>query len=165
MNSIAEHLDDACLLNQNSGHSELAAVCSLAVTHGIYGIVTPLYHVPAASELLAGSEVNLASVISFPYGFDDIHSKVTAITSAIRAGAEAIDFVVNISALFDKDLEYLEEEMHAIGELSVISKAIIELSLLSPAQVKLVCEIIEDSNIDCVKTCTGKLSNSFWSSR
>jgi deoxyribose-phosphate aldolase len=154
---ITNTLEDACLLSQTVTAESVVVASQLAVTHGIKAVGTFLADTGLASDVVADSKVEVYSVVSFPYGGDNIESKVAAVANAIREGADAVDFVINIGALIGGNYSYLEDEFFHIGQLPITTKAIVELSLLSPGSLRTVCEILENSPVDYIKTCTGKL--------
>lgn len=156
---VAPKLEDACLLSQTADSEDTIAVCNLAAKYNIGGVVCSLSDVPPCKELLTDTPVKVIAVVSFPYGFDNIKTKVAGAANAIYEGAHAVDFVINIGALMDSNFQYLKDEFFELGQLPIETRAIIELSVLSPTNLKLVCELLEQSPIDYIKTCTGKVSD------
>lgn len=156
--TVAKRLEDACLLTQTADSDDTVAVCALAAKYEIGSVVCSLSDVATCAEFLSETEVEVCGVVSFPYGFDNIAAKIAGVANAIKEGAHSVDFVVNIGALMDNNVGYLQEEFFQLGQLPIKTKAIIEISLLSPSHIKLVCELLEKSPVEYIKTCTGKLS-------
>lgn len=156
---VTPRLEDACLLSQTADAEDTVAVCNLAAKYNIGAVVCSLSDVPPCKELLQNTHVKVVAVVSFPYGFDNTKTKVAAVANAIYEGADAVDFVINLGSLMDSNFQYLREEFFEIGQLPIDTRAIIELSLLNPTNLKMVCEILETSHVSYVKTCTGKVSD------
>src|SRR3954465_3501020 len=77
--------DDVRRLCREAAHYHFAAVC-----------VLPCYVRLAAKEL-RGTDVKVATVVSFPFGADTTAVKAAAVRDAIVGGASELDVVMNIS--------------------------------------------------------------------
>jgi deoxyribose-phosphate aldolase len=67
--------------------------------------------------------------------------------------------VINVGALKDRNLAFVEEEIHALADAchssTAILKVIIECALLTDDEKKLACELSAKAGADFVKTSTG----------
>ena len=72
-------------------------------------------------------------------------------------GADEIDMVINISALKNKDYEYVKEEIEEIRDAidGKTLKVIVETSLLTDKELIKLIEICNDTFVNYIKTCTG----------
>jgi deoxyribose-phosphate aldolase len=70
-----------------------------------------------------------------------------------------LDMVINIAALKQRDTIYLKEEIGYFVEVchkyKAVSKLIIESGLLSVDELKYICDICNEFELDFVKTSTG----------
>ncbi|MDQ8205593.1 deoxyribose-phosphate aldolase [Pelagicoccus sp. SDUM812003] len=117
------------------------------------------YHVPMASELLAGSDVGVCAVAGFPHGNSHTRIKVLETELAIDEGATEIDTVVNNGKVLGGDWDYVRSELRAINEACVgkgaILKVIFENDFLREEQIVRLCEICTELQVAFVKTSTG----------
>lgn len=104
-------------------------------------------------------EVNLCTVISFPFGYDSADAKVKACMSAIDQGANELDLVVNISKVKSGSWNYILSEFHAVNDAvhskGKIVKWIFENSFMENDEIVRLCEICNKTGADFAKTSTG----------
>ncbi len=108
-------------------------------------------------------KVKISIVIDFPSGASHIESKIKAVEQAIAHGADEIEFVANIWSWLRGSKDYFVNEVRALSriarEVGVVSKVIIESSLLTPLQLEEVLKTIagigEDDRPHYVKMNTG----------
>jgi deoxyribose-phosphate aldolase len=76
---------------------------------------------------------------------------------AVTNGADEIDMVINVGMLKAKEYDYVRNEINEIKEAcdGRILKVIIETCLLTDEEKVKMCEIVNDSNADFIKTSTG----------
>ncbi|WP_392566227.1 deoxyribose-phosphate aldolase [Utexia brackfieldae] len=148
---------DHTLLKMDATEAEIIKICQEAIEHHFYSVCVNSGYVPLVAKTLAGSEVKTCSVIGFPLGASLTSVKVFETQAAIAAGANEIDMVINVGWLKSGDISAFIDDIRqvkmATGE--VILKVILETCLLSQAQIKQVCEICQQLNVDFVKTSTG----------
>jgi deoxyribose-phosphate aldolase len=115
--------------------------------------------VAAATKLVAGSPVVVASVIGFPHGASPAAVKALESRHAIAAGARELDMVVNVGALKSGDEKTVRDDIAAVVAEAkphgVLVKVILETCYLSPAEIALGCRLAETAGADFVKTSTG----------
>jgi deoxyribose-phosphate aldolase len=115
--------------------------------------------VAAAAKALAGSTVNVCTVIGFPHGSATSATKVFETNDAIANGATEIDMVLNISALLSGDFAYVERDIRGVVEAAhskgASVKVIFETAYLNDEQIIKACELTEAAGADYVKTSTG----------
>jgi deoxyribose-phosphate aldolase len=114
-------------------------------------------YVPDGLQLLRGTEVHVMAGISFPRGQVSPELKQFEIENALAQGAQEIDMVLNLYAIKLGDYTTIEREIRMLRELTRTrtSKAILETSLLTDAEIKAVCVIASEIGIDFVKSSTG----------
>lgn len=146
--------DDVRRLCREAAHYHFAAAC-----------VLPCYVRLAAREL-RGTDVKVATVVSFPFGADTTAVKAAAVRDAIVGGASELDVVMNISKFLSGEFAYVAEELASLnGEVSAVAmnnglndavlKVIVETAYLSDKMKRLAVQIVASSGADFVKTSTG----------
>lgn len=119
--------------------------------------VKPCY-TSLAAEILKGSGVMVNPVICFPLGYDSTETKVFATRQAIDDGAEEIDMVLNLGALFGGDYQFVQDDIAAVVEAAQgrIVKVILETGYYQEMDlVAKACQLIEAAGGHFVKTSSG----------
>ncbi len=157
---------DHTLLRANATRTEIEQLCEEARQfHFATVVVFPCY-VPLASTLLKSHDVKVCTVVSFPFGGDTTITKVRAAENAVGAGADEVEFVINIGAMLSGNFRWVRDEIAAVvravrmksvnvGKGLVLVKVIMETSYFDKKLKKLACRMIEDGAADFVKTSTG----------
>lgn len=153
LNKYIDHTN----LKQDMSEQDLIKLVNEAKEYDFFSICINPCWVKQASELLAGSNTNVCSVIGFPLGANTTNFKVLEAKEAIENGASEIDMVINVSKLKDKDCEYVYNEIKKIKEAigDNVLKVIIEACLLTEEEKTIACQIIMKAGADFVKTSTG----------
>jgi len=152
-------LIDHTLLKPEATPQQIAQLCAEAREHRFAAVcVNPVY-VPLAADLLAGSEIEVATVVGFPLGATPTAVKVFETLQAIQGGATEIDMVLPIGLLkagrYDKvaqDINAVAQAAHAAG---AIVKVILETALLTDEEKIAACLLSKHAGADFVKTSTG----------
>jgi deoxyribose-phosphate aldolase len=115
------------------------------------------YFVSEASKELAGSSVNVCTVVGFPFGLQNSMVKAFETKIAVEQGADEIDVVMNVSAFREKEFSFVEEELLAIRKEAkdLILKVIIETCFLDQEEIKKAAQLCMNIGADFVKTSTG----------
>ena len=155
-------------LNQKIDHTYLAAdctatdidrICQEAIDHGLYAICVPPYFVSRAQKTLNGSGVKLATVIAFPYGYQETAIKVQEIRRAMDEGADELDVVINLSAVKSGDWAYVKSDLESVTTTARLKgrvcKIIIEAGDLTDAEFHRICNLCNEIKPAFVKTSTG----------
>ena len=153
LNKYIDHTN----LKQDISEQDLIKLVNEAKEYDFFSICINPCWVKQASELLAGSNTKVCSVIGFPLGANTTNIKVLEAKEAIENGASEIDMVINVSKLKDKDYEYVYNEIKKIKEAigDNVLKVIIEACLLTDEEKTIACQIIMKAGADFVKTSTG----------
>lgn len=151
---------DHSLLHPTMTDAELQAGCELARRYQVASVCIKPYAVPAAVQWLAGSPVQVGTVIGFPQGNSHIDIKVAETIRACSDGATEIDMVVNIGRVLGENWEYLRKEIRAVLAAAhshqALLKVIFENDFLPEDRFKVrLCEICSELGVDFVKTSTG----------
>jgi len=119
--------------------------------------VKPCY-TKLAADVLKGSSVMVNPVICFPLGYDTTEAKVFTTKQAIDEGAEEIDMVLNLGALFGGDYKFVQDDIAAVVEAAQgrTVKVILETGYYKDMDLIVkACQIIEAAGGDFVKTSSG----------
>jgi len=156
--NIAPYIDHT-LLKQTSTLSEVENLCKEAMEYKFAAVCVPPLYVKKAKEFLDNSEIKIATVIGFPFGYCAIEAKVAEIVLAIVDGADELDMVVNISAIKNGDWNFIANEINTVLPIiknkNKIIKVIIESGVLTDDEIIKCCDIYGAAGVDYVKTSTG----------
>jgi deoxyribose-phosphate aldolase len=110
----------------------------------------------AAAEL-AGTDVAVGTVVSFPHGDSTTAVKVAESERALDDGAVELDMVINIGWLLSGRHEDVQSDIAAVVDAAgeAIVKVILENAYLSHDQKVTACKLTEAAGADFVKTSTG----------
>lgn len=155
---IASCVDHTVLAPQSRGEA-FAEACRYAAANHCASVCICPFFVADAARLLAGTGVEVCTVIGFPHGTHSTAAKVAEAKIAIADGATELDMVVNVSKVKDRDWAFVEadvaavcEAVHAAGRLL---KVIFECCFLDEAEKIELCRICTRVGADFVKTSTG----------
>jgi deoxyribose-phosphate aldolase len=157
---------DHTLLKPDATEEDIRRLCWEATTHHFATVCVPPCYVRLAAKELRGTDVKVATVVSFPFGADKTTVKAAAVREAIISGAFELDVVMNISKFLSGEFAYVAEELANLnGELSAVAinnglndavlKIIIETAYLSDKMKRLAVQVVAASGADFVKTSTG----------
>ncbi|AXE22003.1 deoxyribose-phosphate aldolase (plasmid) [Runella rosea] len=157
--SLAKMIDHS-LLHPTLTDAELLEGCKLALKYDVASVCIKPYAVKMATELLAGTDVLVGTVIGFPHGNSTVGVKVAETVQACKDGAVEIDMVVNIGKVLANDWTYVQEEIQAVKtackQHGAILKVIFENDFLPEDSFKIkLCEICTEVGAEFVKTSTG----------
>ncbi|GED01749.1 deoxyribose-phosphate aldolase [Bacillus atrophaeus] len=119
--------------------------------------VNPTWVQLAAKEL-AGTGVDVCTVIGFPLGANTTETKAFETKDAISKGATEVDMVINIAALKDGENDFVEADIRGVVEAAggkALVKVIIETCLLTDEEKERACRLAVKAGADFVKTSTG----------
>jgi len=155
LNKYIDHtiLKPTCLL------SDIEKLCAEAKQYDFAAVCVPPNFVKLAKEYLQGSDVKVATVIGFPFGYSATEAKIAEIILAMVDGVDELDVVANISAIKNGDWVAIGDEINhllpIIRSKGKIVKIIIESGVLTNDEIIKCCEIYGIAGIDYLKTSTG----------
>jgi len=148
---------DHTLLKPETTTSLVRDLCEEAVEWGFAAVCVPPRYVPLSVECLYGSEVKVATVVGFPFGYATTDVKAFEARDAVSKGAKEIDMVMSIGAALVKDWPVVESDIRAVvmAAEGVPVKLILECSAL-PEDVKArAAESALAAGVSYLKTSTG----------
>lgn len=156
--NIAPYIDHT-LLKQTTTLPEIENLCKEALEYRFAAVCVPPLYVKKAKEFIENSEIKVATVIGFPFGYCAIEAKVAEIVLAVVDGADELDMVVNISAIKNGDWTFIANEINTILPIvqskNKVIKVIIESGVLTDDEIIKCCDIYGAAGVDYVKTSTG----------
>jgi len=155
---IEEHIE-LTALQADTTLLDIEAVCREAVEYDFATVCVPPLFVKMAKELVAGSAVQVATVIGFPLGYSAIEAKVAEIVLAVIDGADEVEMVINTGAAKNSDWQYLASEINTI--LPIIRTKdrkitlILETGLMTDDEIIKACDVYGAAAVDYIKAGTG----------
>ena len=158
LEQVAKTIDHS-ILKPDFTYADVAAGAELALKYNTASYCIRPMDVAAAAKALAGSSVNVCTVIGFPHGSTTTATKAFETKDAIANGAVEIDMVMNVSAMLSGDFDFVEQDIRAVVEVAHAAgasvKVIFETAFLNDEQIIKACELTENAGADYVKTSTG----------
>ncbi|AMB96092.1 deoxyribose-phosphate aldolase [Aerococcus urinae] len=146
-------------LHADASSQAIQALCQEAIDYHFRMVAINPLQVETCCKYLKDTDVHIGAAIAFPLGQLSIDAKRVETQMAIEAGADEIDYVVNLTAVKDQDWETVKSEMETMAELcrdqEVISKVIFENCYLSDDEIRQLAQIAREVKIDFIKTSTG----------
>lgn len=156
--NLAKYIDHT-LLKMDATETQIKQICQQAIENHFFSVCVNSCYVPLVAKLLTGSDVKTCSVIGFPLGACLTSAKVFETQAAIEAGANEIDMVINVGLLKSHNMDAFIDDIRQVKatttSANVLLKVILETCLLTKNEIKQVCEICRDLNVEFVKTSTG----------
>ena len=158
LEQVAKTIDHS-ILKPDFTYADVEAGAALALKFNTASYCIRPMDVAVAAKALAGSTVNVCTVIGFPHGSTTSAVKAFETADAIKNGAVEIDMVINVSALLSGDYDFVEKDIRGVVEVAHAAgasvKVIFETAFLNDEQIVKACELTERAGADYVKTSTG----------
>ena len=158
LEQVAKTIDHS-ILKPDFTYADVEAGAQLALKFNTASYCIRPMDVATAAKALAGSTVNVCTVIGFPHGTTTSAVKAFETADAIKNGAVEIDMVINFSALLSGDYDFVEQDIRGVVEVAHAAgasvKVIFETAFLNDELIIKACELTERARADYVKTSTG----------
>lgn len=157
---VAQMIDHT-MLKADARKETIVRYCKEAKEYKFASVCVNSAFVPLVAKELEGSGVKTCCVVGFPLGAMLTSAKAFEAAEAVKAGAQEVDMVINISALKDGDEAFVEKDIRAVVEATkgaskdALVKVIIETCLLTDEEKVKACELSVNAGADFVKTSTG----------
>jgi len=152
-------LIDHTLLKPTATADQIRQLCAEAREYKFAAVCVNPVWVPLCAKLLAGSPVQVCTVVGFPLGADLSEAKAFEAERCVALGASEIDMVINIGALKAQDFVAVRDDIAAVVSSShaagAIVKVIIETAYLTDEEKVAACVLAKNAGADFVKTSTG----------
>jgi deoxyribose-phosphate aldolase len=156
--SIAKAFDYS-ILPKNTTEAEIREGCRVARDYSFAAFYTSSpYWSPIVAEALGGTDIEVGTAVSFPFGSQTAAVKAFETEEAVRRGCTAVDVVMNIGALKDGDHAAVREELSAFVSAagSAATKCILEVCFLTDDEIATGCKLIAEAGIGYAKTSSGQ---------
>lgn len=155
---LAKRIDHT-LLKPTATLRDYGHLCDDAVAYGFWSVCVPPAYVGMSAARLRGTKVRVCTVVGFPMGFSSSETKRAEAATAIRAGADEIDMVMNIGAFKGGDYDLVSREISEVAsecrKEGKTLKVIIECCYLTNEEKALAARLAERNGADYIKTSTG----------
>ena len=154
---LARMIDLSCV-RTTSNKADIEEMVEAAHRYGFGQVSVLQCFIPYTQQLLHSVPgVRLVGNVSFPSGSDTTSLKVTQAREMMAAGCDEIDMVMNIGKLRSGLLDDVEADVRAVIETirPIPCKVIIEIMVLTRAEVEQACGICMRAGATFVKTGTG----------
>lgn len=142
--------------------AEVDTLIKDAIEAQFIGVCVPPFWIKKVRRDLGEQDIQLVTVIGFPFGYSDTASKVFETQNAIKEGADELDLVWCQTG-YHSGMNWPKIEIAQISKIcheeGKILKVIIETANLSQEQIIDACKICEEAGADFVKTSTGYASS------
>lgn len=160
MKNLNKHIEHT-LLKQDAKKSDFEKLFKEAMDYNFLGVCINPAYVKMAKDALKNSEVKVVTVVGFPLGTNRSDVKAFETSMAVEDGADEIDMVINVSAIKNKDYDFVLNDIKTVKEACKDRplKVILETDLLEKDEIKKACELCVEAKADFVKTSTGFVKN------
>lgn len=148
---------DHTILKPAATKADVIKICDEAKKYNFASVCINSSYVPLAKKELAGSGVNVCTVIGFPLGACTTAVKAFETEEAYNSGCDEFDMVIHIGALKAGDYDYVLSDIKAVvgAAKGKCVKVIIETGLLTDEEKKTAVRLSCEAGAAFVKTCTG----------
>lgn len=148
--------NDHSLLKPTLTMSDLRSGLEFAAEVGCGAVCISPHRLDLAREVLAGTDVKIATVIGFPTGCHATEAKVAEAKIAYDQGAVELDMVMDIGAMLSGEEAKVHDDIAAVVKATPGAvKVIFEVAYLTDAQIVRATELASDAGVAYVKTATG----------
>ena len=156
MENLNKHIEHT-LLKQDAKLEDFIKLFNEAKAHKFLGVCINPAYVKLAKENLKDNDVKVVTVIGFPLGANRSDVKAFEASKAVEDGADEIDMVINVTAIKNKDYDFVVNDIKAVKAACKDKplKVILETDLLERDEIKKACELCVEAKADLVKTSTG----------
>ncbi|MFL5310753.1 MAG: deoxyribose-phosphate aldolase [Myxococcales bacterium] len=150
-------LIDHTVLGTDATTDDVARACAEARRYGFAAVCVRPANVALAARLLAGCRTLPIGVVDFPRGIAGTRAKVDEARTALAAGAQELDMVVDLAALRARDYALVLRDIEAVVEVARprAVKVILETGALSREEKAIGAALAKAAGAAFVKTSTG----------
>ena len=144
-------------IKPNATVKDINNLCNDAMEYNFSSACVTPTNVALAYEILKSTDVNVCSVIGFPYGANKSEIKAFEALVAVEDGAVELDMVMNIGALKSCADSLVKRDIEGVVESAdgMVVKVILETALLTNNEKIRACNISKEAGADYIKTSTG----------
>ena len=158
MREIEEILSkvDHTLLGVDSTWDDIKTIIDDGIKYKTASVCIPPSFVKRAKEYAQG-RIKVCTVIGFPNGYSTTLVKCYEAEDAVDNGADEIDMVINVGWAKEGRFDDILDEINKVKKSCKgrLLKVIIETCLLTDDEIVNMCDVINKSDADYIKTSTG----------
>lgn len=149
MNTYIEFTD----LNVGATMRDIEHLCDEAKKNHYASICVAPYYVSLASNLLKNTPVEIATVVSYPFGFSTTNVKSYEAIDAVQNGATEIGMMINLSAFKNNAIDDVKDEIEEIRDSidGKTMKLMVDLSNLSDEELISIVHICNETFIHYIE--------------
>jgi deoxyribose-phosphate aldolase len=146
------------LLHPAIDEKSIQTLVRQALRYRFRAVCIPPFWVKKVARELAGEDIQVVTVIGFPFGYNMSQTKMAECQQALEDGADELDVVWSLTAFKSGmnwpkiELAQLANRIHAAEKLL---KVIVETAYLNAEELEQACLLCRDAGADFVKTSTG----------
>ena len=154
---------DHTLLKVESTWADIKQIVDDGMKYDTASVCIPASFVKQAADYIKeqGGHLKVCTVIGFPNGYSTTAAKCFEAHDAVVNGAEEVDMVINVGWAKEGRWDDILDEINAIKEHcdGKLLKVIIETCLLTKDEIVAMCDVVNKSNAEYIKTSTGFSTN------
>lgn len=152
-------LIDLTDLSDDHAPDGIDLLCARAAEHGTAAVCVWPEYVTRCVELLAGTDVGIATVVNFPHGNQQTGEVLEQTLTALSDGATDIDVVLPYKMFRNGDVKPTAALLESVGDIIAppgVLKIILETGELDGVTIRSAAELAIGLGADFIKTSTGK---------
>ncbi|MCR5640339.1 MAG: deoxyribose-phosphate aldolase [Lachnospiraceae bacterium] len=154
---------DHTLLKVESTWSDIKQIVDDGMKYDTASVCIPASFVKQAADYIKaqGGHLKVCTVIGFPNGYSTTAAKCFEANDAVKNGAEEVDMVINVGWAKEGRWDDILAEINAIKDSceGKLLKVIIETCLLTKDEIVAMCDVVNKSKAEYIKTSTGFSTN------
>jgi deoxyribose-phosphate aldolase len=150
---------DHSVLPKNTTEADIRKGCQEAKAYNCAAFYSAsAFWTPVVRDELQGTDIHVATGLDFPFGVSTVRMKGLQTEEAVAAGCTALDMVMNIGALKDKNYQEVKHGLDAFVKAAQghVTKCIMDVCFLTDDEIATACQLIAEAGIDYAKTSTGQ---------
>jgi len=150
---------DYSVLNPETQEQTIVETCAICRDYLFGAYYSMPCWTPIVARELAGAGVEVGIGIGFPFGTNRTAIKLAEAELSMKDGANALDMVINIGALKDKNYALVRKEIDGLVKLAgndAITKIIFETWALTAEEIVACTDICNEAGVNFIKTSTGR---------
>jgi len=153
---LAACIDQAVLAPDHTV-ADVVQACTDAVAQGFAAVTVPPYDIARAAQRLAGTGVAAGGIVGLPHGHSDLKAKRTETRTCVRAGADEVEMVINLTAMKSGKFGDVRDEIAAIRHVTdgLVLKVVLDCAWLTDDETVRGCWLALEGGADFVGTAAG----------
>lgn len=150
---------DYSVLNPETQEATIVETCGIARQYQFGAYYAMPCWMPVVARELAGTSIEVGVGIGFPFGTNRPEVKMLEAELALQDGANALDMVINIGALKDKNYALVRREIDGLVKVAgdaAVTKIIFETWALTAEEIIACTDICNEAGVTFIKTSTGR---------